>query len=50
MPAVICHAPADYRLEEQAVPTLGSEEVVIRVDSVEICASDLKCYSDAPMF
>jgi threonine dehydrogenase-like Zn-dependent dehydrogenase len=50
MSAVICHAPEDYRLEEQAVPKPGAEEVVIRVDSVGICASDLKCYLGAPMF
>ncbi len=50
MPAVICHAPEDYRLEEHAVPSVESGEVVIRVDSVGICASDLKCYLGAPLF
>ena len=47
MPAVICHGPQDYRLEEWRVPEPGPHEVVIKVDSVGICASDLKCYSGA---
>ncbi len=50
MQAVVCYGPEDYRLEEWAVPTPGLEEVVIRVQSVGICASDLKCYQGAPMF
>jgi len=50
MPAVICHAPEDYRLEEHPVPTAGPGEVVVRVESVGICASDLKCYLGAPLF
>ena len=32
------------------VPTPGPGEVVIRVGSVGICASDLKCYLGAPLF
>ena len=50
MPAVVCHGPHDYRLEEMSVPRPGPEEVVIRVKSVGICASDLKCYGGAPLF
>ena len=50
MQAVICHAPEDYRLEEYPVPEAGAGEVVIRVQSVGICASDLKCYLGAPLF
>jgi len=48
--AVVCHGPQDYRLEERNVPQPGPEEVVIRVDSVGICASDLKCYTGAALF
>ena len=44
MPAIVCHGPEDYRLEEWSVPQPGAGEVVIRVQSVGICASDLKCY------
>jgi threonine dehydrogenase-like Zn-dependent dehydrogenase len=50
MQAVVCHGPQDYRLEEWAVPRPGPEEVVIQVKSVGICASDLKCYTGAPLF
>ena len=50
MPAVVCHGPGDYRLEEQPVPQPGPGEIVIRVQRVGICASDLKCYQGAPLF
>ncbi|MCW5849719.1 MAG: alcohol dehydrogenase catalytic domain-containing protein [Anaerolineae bacterium] len=50
MPAVVCHGPRDYRLEERAVPQAGPGEVVIHVKSVGICASDLKCYLGASLF
>jgi threonine dehydrogenase-like Zn-dependent dehydrogenase len=50
MQAVVCHGPRDYRLETWAVPQPGPGEVVIRVKSAAICASDLKCYSGAPLF
>jgi threonine dehydrogenase-like Zn-dependent dehydrogenase len=50
MQAVVCHGPHDYRLEEWGVPQPGPGEVVIRVKSVGICASDLKCYTGAAMF
>ncbi|MCP4165725.1 MAG: alcohol dehydrogenase catalytic domain-containing protein [Chloroflexi bacterium] len=50
MQAVVCRGPQDYRLEEWAVPEPGPGEVVIRVKSVGICASDLKCYLGAPLF
>ena len=50
MQAVICHGPEDYRLEERPVPRPAAGEVVIRVESVGICASDIKCYLGASMF
>ncbi|MDA0709285.1 MAG: alcohol dehydrogenase catalytic domain-containing protein [bacterium] len=50
MPAVICYGPRDYRLEEYPVPTIGPGEVLLRIHSVGICASDLKCYLGAPLF
>jgi 2-desacetyl-2-hydroxyethyl bacteriochlorophyllide A dehydrogenase len=50
MAAVICHGPEDYRLEERRVPEPAPGEVVIRVRSTGICASDIKCYSGAPLF
>jgi erythritol/L-threitol dehydrogenase len=50
MRAVVCRGPRDYRLEEWQVPRPGPGEVVVRVRSVGICASDLKCYLGAPLF
>lgn len=50
MQAVVCYAPEDYRLEEYPVPQIGPGEVLLRVQSVGICASDLKCYLGAPLF
>lgn len=50
MQAVVCYGPRDYRLEERPVPAAGPGEVVLRVRSVGICASDLKCYLGAPLF
>jgi len=42
MQAVVTYGAGDYRYQEWDVPTPGAEEVVIRVRSVGICASDLK--------
>ncbi len=50
MQAVVCHGPEDYRLEEWITPQPGPGEVVLRVKSVGICASDLKCYQGAALF
>ena len=50
MAAIMCHAPQDYRLEERAVPKPGPGEVLIKVKSTGICASDIKCYTGAPLF
>lgn len=50
MQSVVCYGPEDYRLEERPTPLPGREEVVIRVESVGICASDVKCYTGAPLF
>jgi threonine dehydrogenase-like Zn-dependent dehydrogenase len=50
MPAVVCRGPRDYQLEAWAVPSADPEEVIIRVQQVGICASDLKCYLGAALF
>ena len=50
MAAVMCYGPEDYRLEERPVPAPEAGEVVIRVKSTGICASDIKCYLGARMF
>lgn len=48
--AVVCHAPEDYRLEQVEVPTPGPGQVLVEVEAVGICASDLKCYHGAAKF
>ena len=50
MPAIMCHGPKDYRMEERQVPKPGPGEVLIRVRSTGICASDIKCYTGAALF
>ncbi len=50
MPAVVCHGPHDYRLEEVPVPVVGPGEVVAEVLRVGICASDVKCWDGAGLF
>ena len=50
MQAIVCHGPLDYRLEELPTPIPEPGEALVRVRSVGICASDLKCYQGAPMF
>ncbi|WP_372465384.1 alcohol dehydrogenase catalytic domain-containing protein [Spelaeicoccus albus] len=50
MQAVVCHGPENYRLEELPVPTPGPGEMLLKVDGVGICASDLKCYHGAAKF
>lgn len=50
MRAVVCYGPEDYRIQEVGVPTPGPEEVLVKVQRVGICASDLKCYQGAPLF
>jgi erythritol/L-threitol dehydrogenase len=50
MQAVVCHGPRDYRMEDVDVPEPGPGEVLVRVEAVGICASDLKCYDGAAKF
>lgn len=50
MQAVVVHGPEDYRLEEVDVPTPGPGQLLMQVDAVGVCASDLKCYHGAAKF
>ncbi|WP_114558510.1 alcohol dehydrogenase catalytic domain-containing protein [Desertihabitans aurantiacus] len=50
MQAVVVHGPEDYRLEEKDVPRPGPGEMLLRVEAVGVCASDLKCYHGAAKF
>jgi len=50
MRAVVACGPHDYRMTELPVPVPGPEEVLVRVLSTGICASDIKCYTGAALF
>ncbi len=50
MPAIVCHGPQDYRLEERAVAPPGAGEVLVEILRAGVCASDLKCWHGAPLF
>jgi threonine dehydrogenase-like Zn-dependent dehydrogenase len=50
MNAVVCHGVRDYRYEQAPVPAPGPCEIVVRVSDCGICASDIKCYTGAPLF
>lgn len=50
MQAVVVHGPEDYRLEVRDVPTPGPGQMLMKVEAVGVCASDLKCYHGAPKF
>ncbi|MBI1926477.1 alcohol dehydrogenase catalytic domain-containing protein [Candidatus Poribacteria bacterium] len=50
MRAVVCHGPWDYRLEEVPTPRADAGEVVIKLQTCGVCASDMKCYTGAPLF
>ncbi|NIA15857.1 MAG: alcohol dehydrogenase catalytic domain-containing protein [Nitrospiraceae bacterium] len=50
MKAVMCHGVRDYRMEEVPTPVAGPGEVLVKVHDCGICASDIKCYTGAPLF
>jgi threonine dehydrogenase-like Zn-dependent dehydrogenase len=50
MKAVVCHGVRDYRIEEVPTPKPGPGELVAKVQDCGICASDIKCYTGAPLF
>src|SRR5699024_2764705 len=48
--AVVMHARTNYRLESKDVPTPAPDELLIKVEAVGVCASDLKAYAGAAKF
>jgi threonine dehydrogenase-like Zn-dependent dehydrogenase len=50
MQAVVCYGPRDYRVERCPVAQPGPGEVLVRIRMTGVCASDLKCYTGAPLF
>ncbi|MCC8108261.1 MAG: alcohol dehydrogenase catalytic domain-containing protein, partial [Planctomycetes bacterium] len=50
MNAVMCCGPKDYRYEQVPVPTIGEDDVLVRVEACGICAGDIKSWRGAAMF
>ena len=50
MRSVVVRGPGDYRLEEVDTPRPGRGDLLIKVEAVGVCASDLKCYHGAAKF
>lgn len=50
MQAVVVHGPEDYRMETRPKPTPQEDELLVRMEAVGVCASDLKCYHGAAKF
>jgi len=50
MKAVVSYGPEEYRLEEVKTPQAEAGEIVIKVHACGVCASDIKCYTGAPLF
>ncbi len=50
MKAIVCHGPEDYRVSDVPRPSAGPRQVVLRITSCGICASDCKCWQGAKMF
>ena len=46
MKVVRLHAPYDLRLHDEPVPEIGPQDVLIRIKSVGVCASDLHYYRE----
>lgn len=50
MQSVVIYGPGDYRLESKPIPRPGVNELLMKVESVGICASDYKCFTGAPKY
>ncbi len=44
MEALRIHGPLDMRLEEVPVPSIGDEQVLVRVAFIGVCATDIELY------
>ncbi len=42
MLAAVYHGPNDLRLEERAIPRIGSDEALLKVEATGICGTDLR--------
>ncbi|MDR1487675.1 MAG: alcohol dehydrogenase catalytic domain-containing protein, partial [Deltaproteobacteria bacterium] len=46
MKAVVMHGPRDHRMEERPIPTPKADEVLVKVEHVGICGSDMHFLQD----
>jgi L-iditol 2-dehydrogenase len=47
MRAAVYHGPLDLRVDEVPVPEIGTDEILLKVDSASICGTDLRIYHGA---
>ncbi len=47
--AAVLYGPKDIRVEEVPMPTIGDDDVLVKVEAVGICGSDLHYYRDFQM-
>lgn len=45
MLAAVYHGPEDLRVEERPVPAVGFDELLLRIESASLCATDLRILS-----
>ena len=50
MNAVVAYDRGDYRFERVPIPTIGDEEILLKVEACGICAGDIKCYEGGLRF
>ena len=50
MKALLCCGPHDYRYQDAPVPSVGEDEILVKVEACGICAGDIKSYNGAAMF
>lgn len=44
MLAAVYHAPQDLRIEERPLPEIGRRELLLKIDSASMCATDLRIF------
>jgi L-iditol 2-dehydrogenase len=47
MQAAVYHGPEDLRIEQRPIPAICSNEVLLKVHTASICATDLRIYAGA---
>jgi len=46
MKALVMYAPYDFRYEDVAIPEIGPEEILVKIEACGICAGDVKTYHE----